>query len=71
MRKYQKITLEVEIAIMTDAAITEGQIDRFSSKAKKGIKEALLVANIRSAGGIKFRTIMDEATVEDINKINV
>lgn len=68
MRKYQKITLEVEITVLKDKEISEGQIKQFNMKAKRGLKDALILARI-SHGGIKLRTIIDAATLDEVNKI--
>jgi hypothetical protein len=69
MRNYQKITLEVEIVGLTDKEINPDQLDKFASVARKGVKEALKMAKI-SHGGISIRTIVDEASLDEVNKIH-
>jgi hypothetical protein len=69
MRKYQKITLEIEIVGLTDKEITPEQLTKLASQTRKGLKEALYGAKI-SHGGISMRTIVDEASLSEVNKIH-
>jgi hypothetical protein len=69
MRKYKKITLEIEIAVISDDEITEDDLDKFVSKARRGLKDALKVGGI-SFGGIQMRTIVDIADRDEVKKIN-
>jgi hypothetical protein len=69
MRNYQKITLEIEIAVLKDKDLTPEQLTLFIRRSKRGLKEALNMAKI-SHGGITIRGIVDKASLSEVNKIH-
>jgi hypothetical protein len=69
MRKYQKITLEIEISVLKDKELTPEQLTLFIRRSKRGLKEALHGSKI-SHGGITIRGIVDKASLAEINEIH-
>jgi len=69
MRKYQKITLEIEIAILSDREIPEARLRSLTRLTKTGIGESLRKLHM-GYGGIKIRALVDQATLTEVNTLN-
>lgn len=69
MSKYKKIKLEIEIAVMKNKEIDPVQLTIFARSAKRGLRDALRTARI-SFGGITIKTIIDQASKDDIKELN-